>query len=130
MIVYGQEPFLNDGFVDKLTVSSKFRCLVVWTFRRFAMKTEEKVNFNFFEFETRLAMIVTIAMATRLTQPECAIRTDTSVKYLNDESGGGDQGMPKSLLLDEFNPRFVSVIRKIWAYFFRNSDATKSHDGI
>ena len=32
MIVYGPEPFLNDGLVDKLTVSSRFRRFVVFPF--------------------------------------------------------------------------------------------------
>ena len=75
MIVYGPELFLNDGSVDKLTVFSKFRRLsfVVLSFCRFAHETEEPSTIQIFEFETRLAMIAMIAMATRLTQPKSAI---------------------------------------------------------
>ena len=79
MIVYGSEPFLNDGPVNKLTVSSKFRRVVVCRFvvspfRRFAIETEEPSKFQIFEFETRPVMIAIIVMATWLTQPECVIK--------------------------------------------------------
>ena len=49
---YGPGQFLNDGL---------------------AIETEEPSKSQIFEIETRPAMIVTIAMATRMTQPECAI---------------------------------------------------------
>ena len=77
MIVYGLEPFLNDGPIDKSTILSKFRRFVILSFRRFAIETEEQNKFQIFEFEMRPAMIATIAtipIATRLTQPECAIK--------------------------------------------------------
>ena len=59
----------NEQFRANFIVSS----FVVSSFRRFAIETEEPSKFQIFEIETRPAMIVTIAMATRMTQPECAI---------------------------------------------------------
>ena len=70
MMVYGPEPFLNDGPVDKLAILSNFCPFVVFVvllFRRFAIETEEPRKFQFFEFEMRSAMIAAIAMATHPT---------------------------------------------------------------
>ena len=102
MIVYGPEPFLNDcrRQIKRFEqVSSFVVCrFVVSMFRRFAIETKEQVYFSFFESETRPAMIptiATIAIATRLIQPECAFETNTSANYLYDGSRDGDPGMTK-----------------------------------
>ena len=50
-----------------------FRRFVVLSFCRFTIETKEPGKFQIFEFETRPPMIATVVMATRMTQPECAI---------------------------------------------------------
>ena len=70
-------------------------------------------------------MIAMIAMATRLTQPECAIEAQhvsqlSGCLWMRDP-GPGIQGGQKSLLRKSptnKNVRFASVVRKIRGHFF------------
>ena len=88
---------------------------VVSSFRRFAIETEEQSKFQFFEFETRQAIIATIAVATRMTQPECAIETRHVSNYLGARSRpGGSKDDEKAFCVNHQlcnkNVRFVSVV--------------------
>ena len=57
-------------FID---IESKSRRFVVSSFHCFAIEMEESSKFQIFEFQTRPATIMTIAMAIWSTQSECAI---------------------------------------------------------
>ena len=80
--------------ISRLEQVSLSRCFVVLSFRRFAIETEESNKFQMFEFQTRLATIATIAMATRPTQPESAIEA----RHVSQILWGWVQGYRKSLL--------------------------------
>ena len=111
---------INQPFWASFAVLS----FVVSSFRRFAIETEEPSEFQFFEFETRLAMIATIAMATRLTQPECAIKVQHVSQlfgWLIQSRGSRDD--KKAFYVNSSTNRnacFVSVVRKNMGNFFSN----------
>jgi len=134
MINYGPEPFLSDYPVDELTVSSKFCRFAVCPFvvLLFCDRDRRTSKFQFFEFETRPPMIATIAMATRMAQPECAIEARRVSQLFGCAiQARGSRNDEKAFCVNSStnkNGRFVSIVRKIRGqFFFRISNETKSN---
>ena len=101
-----------------LSTNQTFRAsFVVSSFRHFAIETEEQNKFQFIEFETRPAMIAPIAMATRLTQPECAFEAQhVSQLFGCWIQGWGSKDTEKASCVKSSTnktARFVSVVQKI-----------------
>ena len=110
----------NQPFRASLSVSP---FVVLW-FCCFAVETEEPSKIKIFEFQTRPAMTVSIAMATRLPQTESALEAwHVSQLFLWWIQWLGSRDDEKVFCVHSStnkNARLVSVVQKIRGHLFSN----------